>query len=45
MVNKEDFIKRTIYLIEKILKESLPEYTTLDEMATKRSELLQRFLK
>lgn len=45
MIKKDDFIKRTLYLIEKILRESLPEYTTLDEMASKRNELLKRFMR
>jgi len=45
MIKRYDFTDKTIYLIRKLLEENLPRESTLDEMVSKRNELLKRFIK
>jgi len=44
MIEKRDFVERTIYLIRKLLEDHLPQEDTLAEMIDKRNKLLQKFI-
>jgi hypothetical protein len=41
MVKKDDFIKRTLYLIQRELSEKLPDETTLNEMIDKAETIIK----
>lgn len=41
MIKKEEFIERTLYLIQRELSEKLPDETTLDEMIDKAETIIK----
>ena len=45
MINKEDFIKKYLQLIEKELKENLPIKGTLDELFSKSFKIIREYEK
>jgi hypothetical protein len=45
MVQRHEFIERTLFLIRKLLEGNLPKEATLNEMKDKTDELIRKFIK